>query len=165
MNLIVAVDRNWAIGKGNRMPWHIPEDMAFFKSITMDGCVIMGRKTFESLPGKKPLKGRENIVMTKDTDFNVPGVKTASSILQLFLLMEGKDNDRIFVIGGDSIYRLLLGYCKKAYVTRIDGIFEADTFFPNLDEKKEWKAEHIYDTKTSISGLNYTIYEYVNTQL
>ena len=141
MNLIVAVDKNWAIGYGNKLLVSIPQDMKFFRETTSGKVVVMGRKTLESFPGGQPLKKRTNIVLTGNPNYPA---------------------EDVYVIGGESVYRALLPYCDKAYVTRIDHAYLADTYFPNLDEDPEWKMTKVSDEQTYFD-LEYvfTIYERV----
>ena len=130
LNLIVAVDANWGIGKENKLLAHIPEDMRYFTSKTMGHPIIMGRKTFESLPNGA-LPNRENIVITHDKNFSAENVQVVFDFKNL-------PNDA-FVIGGASIYRQLLPFCDKAYITKIHKTFDADAFMVNLDKLSEWK--------------------------
>lgn len=148
MNLIVAVDKNWAIGLGNKLLVSIPADMKFFRQTTTGKVVVMGRKTLESFPGGQPLKNRTNIVITRDTNYKVKDGIVVSTIEEaLEELKKYKDED-IFVIGGESIYRQMLPYCKTAFVTKIDHAYDADTFFPNLDEMEDWKLTGISEEQT-----------------
>lgn len=148
MNLIVAVDKNWAIGLGNKLLVSIPADMKFFRQTTTGKVVVMGRKTLESFPGGQPLKNRTNIVITRDENYKVKDGIVVSNIEEaLEELKKYKDED-IFVIGGESIYRQMLPYCKTAFVTKIDHAYDADTFFPNLDEMEDWKLTGISEEQT-----------------
>ncbi len=148
MNLIVAVDKNWAIGLGNKLLVSIPADMKFFRQTTTGKVVVMGRKTLESFPGGQPLKNRTNIVITRDANYKVKDGIVVSTIEEaLEELKKYKDED-IFVIGGESIYRQMLPYCKTAFVTKIDHAYDADTFFPNLDEMDDWKLTGISEEQT-----------------
>lgn len=148
MNLIVAVDKNWAIGLGNKLLVSIPADMKFFRQTTTGKVVVMGRKTLESFPGGQPLKNRTNIVITRDANYKVKDGIVVSTIEEaLEELKKYKDED-IFVIGGESIYRQMLPYCKTAFVTKIDHVYDADTFFPNLDEMDDWKLTGISEEQT-----------------
>lgn len=148
MNLIVAVDKNWAIGLGNKLLVSIPADMKFFRQTTTGKVVVMGRKTLESFPGGQPLKNRTNIVITRDANYKVKEGIVVSTIEEaLEELKKYKDED-IFVIGGESIYRQMLPYCKTAFVTKIDHAYDADTFFPNLDEMEDWKLTGISEEQT-----------------
>ncbi len=143
MKLIVAVDREWAIGKNNRMMWNIPADMKFFRETTRGNVVIMGRKTLESFPQSQPLPNRVNIVITKNKNYRVKGAVAVHSIEEA-IAESGRHEGDVYVIGGESIYRSMLQYCDTALVTKIDHTFDADTYFPNLDKDSEWEM-----TKTS----------------
>ncbi len=161
MNVIVAVDKNWAIGKDNRMMWSIPADMKFFRETTKGNIVIMGRKTLESFPQGQPLKNRVNIVITRKKDYKVKGAVIVHSVEEA--VKEAKKYEgELFVIGGESIYRAMLAYCDTAYVTKIDHAFDADTYFPNLDEDKEWQMTKISEEQTCFDLEYYfTVYERV----
>jgi len=139
MNCIVAVFDNWAIGCNNKLLARNPIDMAYFKEKTIGKVVIMGRKTLESFPGGLPLKKRTNIVLTTDPNYKPPGVIVVSSFEELDKELEKYNSDDVFVIGGESVYRQLLPKCKKAYVTKVENVFKADTWFPNLDESEGWE--------------------------
>ena len=139
MKLIAAVDKNWAIGYQNKLLTSIPEDMKFFRQTTTGKVVVMGRKTLESFPGKKPLKNRTNIVLTKNPSYQAEGAIVVHSEDELREELKKYDSEDIFVIGGESIYRQLLDECDKAYITKIEYAYTADAYFPNLDEKEEWK--------------------------
>ena len=138
MKLIVAADRNWAIGKNNKLMWSIPADMKFFRETTQGNVVIMGRKTLESFPQGQPLKNRVNIVITRNPSYKVKDAVVVHSVEEAIEESRKYDGD-VFVIGGESIYRAMLPYCDTALVTRIDYAYEADTWFPNLDEDEEWE--------------------------
>ncbi len=161
MNVIVAVDKNWAIGKDNRMMWSIPADMKFFRETTKGNIVIMWRKTLESFPHGQPLKNRVNIVITRKKDYKVKGAVIVHSVEEA--VKEAKKYEgELFVIGGESIYRAMLAYCDTAYVTKIDHAFDADTYFPNLDEDKEWQMITISEEQTCFDLEYYfTVYERV----
>ena len=138
MKLIVAADRNWAIGKNNKLMWSIPADMKFFRETTQGNVVIMGRKTLESFPQGQPLKNRVNIVITRNPSYKVKDAVVDHSVEEA--IEESRKYDGyVFVIGGESSYRAMLPYCDTALVTRIDYAYEADTWFPNLDEDEEWE--------------------------
>lgn len=142
MNLIVAVSENWGIGKGNELLFSIPEDMKFFRSTTSGKVVIMGRKTLESFPNSKPLKNRVNIVITRDTSYQVEGAVVVNSIDEAVNYARGLEDyteDELFVIGGDSIYAQMLEFVDTAYVTRVCKSADADAFFPELDDDDNWK--------------------------
>ena len=148
MNLIVAVDKNWAIGNGNKLLVSIPQDMKFFRETTMGKVVVMGRKTLESFPGGQPLKKRTNIVLTRDKNYQVKDAIVVNTVDELLLELGKYDEDEIFVIGGESIYRQMLPYCKTAHITKINHEYEADTYFPNLDEDDEWVVTGVSDEQT-----------------
>ncbi len=159
MNLIVAVDKNWAIGKNNKMMWSIPADMKYFREMTKGNIVIMGRKTLESFPQGQPLKNRVNIVITRNKNYKVKDAVIVRSVEEA--VEEAKKYEgELFVIGGESIYRAMLKYCDTAYVTKIDHAFDADTYFPNLDEDKEWEMTKISEEQTCFDLEYYfTVYE------
>ena len=162
MNLIVAVDNNWGIGCDNKLLAHIPEDMAFFREMTMGKVVVMGRKTFESLPNGA-LPNRENIVLTRDEHFSAENVIVmGGGDIGYFDMVEWfyNNSDNTFVIGGESIYRQALPYCTRAYVTKIDRTFEADRHFPNLDEHNDWVVESSKKMSTA-SGIDIEFVTYV----
>ena len=163
MNLIVAVDKNWAIGMDNKLLVSIPQDMKFFRETTKGKVVAMGRKTLESFPGGQPLKNRVNVVLTSDENYNVKGTVVVHSIDEMAAELKKYDDEDIFVIGGESIYRQLLPYCKKAYITKIDHAYQADTFFPDLDQDPQWQMTKISDEQTYFD-LEYvfTIYERIS---
>ena len=148
MNLIVAVDKNWAIGKDNKLLVSIPQDMKFFRETTMGKVVVMGRKTLESFPGGQPLKKRTNIVLTRDKNYKVKDAIVVHGVEELLEELKNYDEKEIYVIGGESIYRALLPYCKVAHVTKIDHAYEADTYFPNLDEMDEWEVTGVSEEQT-----------------
>ncbi len=138
MNLIVAVDENWAIGKDNKLLVSIPSDMKFFRETTTGKVVVMGRKTLESFPNGLPLKNRTNIILTRNRDYKVKDAIVVHSVPELLIKLEKYNSEDIYVIGGDSVYRELLPYCDVAHVTKINHIYAADAWFPNLDEMEEW---------------------------
>lgn len=138
MNLIVAVDNNWAIGNKNKLLNSIPEDMKFFRTTTTNKVVIMGRKTLESFPNGLPLKKRVNIVISANPDYHVKDAIVVPSVDAAMAEAKKYNTEDIYVIGGESIYRQMLPYCDVAHVTRMDYCYEADTWFPNLDADEEW---------------------------
>lgn len=139
MNLIVAVDKNWAIGNKSKLLVSIPNDMKNFRKTTTGNVIIMGRKTLESFPQSQPLANRVNIVLTANPNYKVNGATIVHSLDELMEELKQYTEQEIYVIGGESIYRQLLPYCKKAIVTKIDEAYEADTYFPNLDDMEEWQ--------------------------
>lgn len=146
MNCIVAVDANWGIGKNNDLLISIPEDMKYFRKTTAGKTLIYGRKTLESFPGQKPLPKRRNIVITHKADYSGNGAEIVHSVEEAVLAVKDEDPDDVFVIGGGNVYREMLPYCAKAYVTRIGKVFDADTFFPDLDREAGWEIDSQSDT-------------------
>ena len=159
MNLIVAVDKNWAIGKENKLLVSIPQDMKFFRETTMGKVVVMGRKTLESFPGGQPLKKRTNIVITRDKNYSVKDAIVVHSVEEALEELKNYNSEDVYVIGGDSIYRQMLPYCDIAHVTKIDHAYEADTYFPNLDENEEWLVTGVSDEQTYFN-LEYEFVRY-----
>ena len=148
MNLIVAVDDNWAIGNKKQLLVSIPADMNFFRETTIGKVVVMGRKTLETFPGGQPLKKRVNIVLTRDKNYKVKDAIVVHTIEELLEELKQYDEEEIYVIGGETIYRQMLPYCKLAHVTRIHHTYEADTYFPNLDEMEDWEITGISEEQT-----------------
>lgn len=138
MKAILAADKNWGIGYNNHLLVSIPSDMKFFRQTTTGKVVVMGRKTLESFPNGMPLKNRTNVVLTANQDYQVKDAVIVHSEDELMEELKKYDADDIYVIGGESVYRMMLPYCDTVYVTKIDRAFQADTFFPNLDEMDEW---------------------------
>lgn len=138
MNLIAAVDKNWAIGLNNKLLVSIPEDMKFFRATTTGKVVVMGRKTLESFPNGLPLKNRVNIVLTSDESFRVKGAVIVHSMEELLEELKNFKSEDVYVIGGESIYRQMLDLCDVAHITKINYEYQADSYFPNLDEMEEW---------------------------
>lgn len=157
MNIIVAIDKNNGIGKDNDLLVHISEDMKFFKETTTGNVVIMGRKTLESFPNKKPLKNRINIVISSNKNLKIDGAIVVDSISDAIIEAK-KYNKEIFVIGGASIYNQFIELVDNLYVTKINKNFEADTFFPIIDKEK-WIEEPISDIKSQ-DDLTYQFFKY-----
>ena len=149
MNMIVAADRNWGIGKGGSLLVSIPADMKLFRSQTEGKVVVMGRRTLESLPGGLPLKGRINIVLSSNPSFKAAGAVICNNVEALLQEIRKYPPEDVFCIGGESLYKMLLPYTGTVYVTRIDFSFQADRFFPNLDVSSDFilteeSEEHTY---------------------
>lgn len=135
MNVIVAVDQNWAIGKDGDQLVYLSEDLKRFKSLTTGHPVILGRKTLATFPGERPLKGRRNLILSRSPDFAPEGAEVFSDVETL----RAAAPEDAFVIGGASVYRQLLPWCDTAYVTKIDRAFPADCHFPDLDQDPAWE--------------------------
>ena len=157
LSLIVAVAQNGAIGKDNDLLWHISDDLKRFKSLTTGHPVIMGRRTFESLPFK-PLPKRRNIVLSHDLSFAHDGVEVVHSVDEIFRAIQGEEE--AFVLGGAAIYKLLLPYVCRLYVTWVYRDFEADTFFPTISLSEFSEVESSPRQKDSASGLDYAFVKY-----
>lgn len=136
MNLIVAVDQNWAIGKDGDQLVYLKEDLKRFRTLTSGHTVILGRKTLTTFPGGRPLKNRRNLILSRNPQFQAEGAEVFSSVEEL---VQQADGDA-FVIGGASVYEQLLPYCDTAYITKIHAAFPADTYFPDLDKSEEWEG-------------------------
>ncbi len=164
MVIVAAVDKSWGIGLGGTQTLVIPEDRKHFRQVTGSGTVIVGRKTLLDFPGGKPLKNRRNIVLTRDRNFHVPGADTAGSVDEALALIRDEPEDNVFVIGGESVYRALLPYCKRAFLTVIEAQAENDAFFPNLDELPSWSRESRSGSLVS-GGMEYYFATYVNSDV
>lgn len=164
MKAIAAVDLNWGIGYKGNLLVRIPEDMKFFKKTTVGKVVVMGRKTFESLPGKEPLKDRVNIVLSSNRDFEANGITVCHTLDELLHELKKYPEEDIFIIGGEVVYALLLPYCTEAYITKINNKYEADKYFINLDEDKAWKLVFESDAITH-NNIEFKFTKYVNTNL
>lgn len=140
MDLIVAVYDDWGIGRDGTQPVALSVDRRFFREVTRGATVIVGRKTLADFPDGRPLPNRMNIVLTRQ-NVQIPGVTVCHSPEEAAELT--KDHEKVFVIGGGSIYRQMLSMCSKAYITKVHAAPESDTFFPNLDEDPGWELECI----------------------
>ena len=140
MELIVAVYEDWGIGKDGTQPLALKADRKFFRETTRGCTVIAGRRTAEDFPGKKPLPGRENILLTRQKE-GLPGFTCCGSVEEV--LERTKNVPRTMVIGGGSVYRQLLAFCDRAYVTRLHTCVPCDTWFPNLDEDPAWHMTQV----------------------
>ena len=145
--LVVAMAENRVIGKENKLIWHLPADLKFFKNITTGHPIIMGRKTFESIG--KPLPNRTNIIITRQPDFTAEGCLVAHSLTEALMLAQQLDSD-IFVIGGAEIYKQAMFLADTIYLTEVHHTFEGDTFFPEIDSilwQETSREEHKADEK------------------
>ncbi len=158
MKMIVAVDRNWGIGKENKLLVHLPGDLKYFKEKTTGKVVVMGRKTLESMPNSKPLPNRINIVITRDTGFEAP-CTIVHSFEELEEELKKYDSEEIFIIGGAQVYRDMLNLCDTVFVTRIYKEFDADCTFVNLDHRDEFEVVWESDMQ-HYQGIDYKFVEY-----
>ena len=159
MNAIAAVDANWAIGNKNRLLTSIPADMKFFREKTMGHVVVMGRKTLESFPNGLPLKNRVNIVLTANRSYKVKDAIIVHTKEELLEELKKYDSNELYVIGGGSIYEMLIPYCDTAYITKIDHAYAADTYFPNLEQMDEWEMTEVSEEQTCFD-LEYVFAKY-----
>jgi len=140
MKCIVNVTEDWGIGLGNELIVSIRADLKRFRELTTGNTVVLGRKTLAGFPGGRPLKNRRNIVLTRDENAQIEGAEIVHNEQELFELLKDIPTDEIMVIGGESIYRMLLPYCDAVLLTRTFGNYDADRFFPNLDEIPGWSV-------------------------
>lgn len=160
MNIIVAVDKNWAIGKNGQLLVAIPADQKLFREETLNKVIVMGRKTLESLPGGQPLYGRTNIVLTRDPDYRVKGATVCHCVEEALELLASYPSEDVFIIGGQAIYEQFLPYCDTAHITWIDYEYQADTWFPNLDRDPDWMMDLESEEETYFN-LCYSFRRYV----
>ncbi|WP_416729410.1 dihydrofolate reductase [Fictibacillus sp. JL2B1089] len=132
ISFVVAMDENLAIGKDNDLPWYLPNDLKHFKNVTMGKPIVMGRKTYESIG--KPLPGRENIVVTRDENYQAEGTTVVHSVDEVLK----KETEELCVIGGTEIFKLFMPVADRLYVTEIHHTFDADTYFPEIN-RAEWR--------------------------
>ena len=159
LSMIVAHANNRVIGKNNAMPWHLPADLAYFKKTTVGKPIVMGRKTYESIG--RPLPGRQNIVISRDPNYQVPGVDVVSSVDDALALVENVDE--VMVIGGGAIYQHCLAAAQRLYITHIDVDIDGDTYFPEYDLnvwKKVSSELRVSDEKNPYE-LDFSVYEKV----
>jgi dihydrofolate reductase len=160
MNIIAAVDANWAIGYKNELLVKIPNDQKWFQKITTGKVVVMGRKTMETFPNGMPLKNRTNIVLTGDRALRVKDAELVYGIEELLEKLKQYNTEDVYVIGGESVYEELLPYCDTAYITKIDYTYQADRYFPNLDNDADWHIESESEEQTYFD-LEYYFVKYV----
>ena len=151
MKAIVAVDNNWAIGFENDLLVRIPSDQKRFRTITTGHVVVLGRKTLDGFPNGLPLKNRTNIILSKNPNFKVKDAIVVDGIDSLKEVLKDYDDDDIFVIGGASVYKMLIDYCDEAFVTKLDYEYQADAYFPNLDELPGWEMVEESEEQTYFS--------------
>ena len=159
MNLIAAVDNNWAIGKNNQLLVRIPMDQKFFREMTTGKVVVMGRKTLESFPNSRPLKNRTNIVLTHNPSYEVEGAVVVHSLDELHKELEKYNSEDIYIIGGQKIYEQLVDECDVAHITKVDFEYDADAYFPNLDESGDFELVWQSEAKEE-NGIEYVFTEY-----
>ena len=161
MKAIVAVDKKWGIGKNNDLLFSIPEDMKFFRTTTLNSTVVMGGNTLRSFPNGNPLKNRVNIVLSKTVDRD--DLIVVRSYEELFGELKKRRDEKIFIIGGASVYKEMLLYCEEILVTKIDADGNADVFFTNLDEHKDFVLVNCSEEITTQNGYKIKFTTYKNT--
>lgn len=158
MNAIVVVDEKWNIGKDGGLLVHLHGDLKYYKEKTLGQIVVIGRKTLESFPGSKPLPGRDNLVLTRNTEYRPEGCQVFHSKEELMDHL-GENTENVWISGGENIYRQFLEDCDKFYVTKIYDSFPADRSFPNLDERDDMEVTWESDVKEEKS-IRYQFFEY-----
>lgn len=164
MNLIVAVDKNWGIGKDNNLLVHLKGDMKFFREKTLGKVVVMGRSTLESFPEGKPLKDRTNIVITHRNDFKKDGVIVVHNMDELAEEINKYNPEDVMVIGGASVYNELMTSCDRLLITKIDKEFDADTFIKNVDELHQFKVLKKSEVQEE-NGIKFQFVEYIRKRV
>ena len=156
MILIAAVDSSWGIGYENDLLYHIPEDMKFFRQMTLGKTVVMGKATLLSLPGGNPLKNRDTVILstTMEERDDLTVCRSEEELLEFL-----KDKSDVMICGGESIYKLLLPHCEKAYITKIQSEKKADKFFPDLDKLADWRLTEKSEEKEH-EGIKFTFCTY-----
>lgn len=158
ISVIVATSKNWVIGKDNKLPWHLPADLKYFKSITMSHCILMGRKTYESIG--KPLPGRTNIVITRNKDYNLNnGTIICSSLEEAYNYAGSVKETEAFVIGGAEIIKEALQTADKIYLTSIDENFEGDTFLNPIDYNVWKEIKRTSYSKDEVNPYSFSFVE------
>ena len=160
MKCVVAVDKNFAIGREGKLLLHVPNDMRHFRSLTEGKVVVLGRKTLQTFPQGQPLPNRTNIILSRNKDFKVKGAIVVNSLEDLMEEIKKYPSDDVCVIGGEQIYKQLLPFCDTCEVTYFDREFDADAFFPNLDESGNWKIEEESEEQVYFDTL-YTFRRYI----
>lgn len=165
MNLIASADENWGIGYNGALLCHVPADMRWFKEQTTGKIVVMGQLTLESLPGGRPLADRVNIVLSDEPGFFAEGCRIVHTLNDLFREITRYTDDDVFVIGGASVYNLLLPYCRQAFITKFYKKFLADRFIPDLDSLSDWRLVNASEDRWH-EGMryNFCVYENSNPQ-
>ena len=166
MNAIVVVDQNWAIGREGGLLFTLPTDMKRFRELTQNGTVIMGRKTLESFPGGHLLPDRRNVVITRNTETIPPEADVVPDTDCAIALTSTDNPEKVWVIGGGSVYASLLSRCHRTYLTKVEAVAEGepDTYFPNLDRLPGWEVEETGEPITE-NGVTYRFMVYINRKL
>lgn len=157
--MIVAADANWAIGCRNQLLVSIPNDHKTFRQMTEGKVIVLGRKTLATFPQGLPLKNRTNMILSGNPSFSVKGAHIVHSLEELLAALGGYPGEDIYIVGGESVYRMMLPYCDTVHVTRIDHSYEADAYFPNLDQLPEWEIAEESEEQTYFD-IPYTFVRY-----
>lgn len=158
ISMIVAMGRNRVIGKHNDIPWKLPAEQNYFKEITMGHVVVMGRKNFESMG--KALKGRRNMILTRNKEYRVDHCEVLHSIEQFMDEFKGSQEE-VFIIGGEEIYKMFLPHSNKLYITTIEEDFDGDTFFPEINEK-DWTLRSVQPGLTDDKNVHVYVFNVYN---
>ena len=161
--LIASADRNWGLGKDNKLLKRIPEDLKRFSELTKGNVIVVGRNTLESFKDKKPLPDRINIVLTRDKEYTCEGAVIIHSVDELIDTLKEIDK-KVYVCGGSTIYKQLLLYCESALITQIDEEYDADTYLINLDECNNWKKTNIGDWQESRAEVRFRYVDYIRSE-
>lgn len=161
MKAIVAADANWGIGYKGQLLKRIPEDMKQFRQKTIGNVVVMGRETFESLPGREPLRDRVNIVLSTNRELVNDGFIVCHSLNELFDELKKHQASDVFIIGGASVYTQLLPFCTEVYVTRFEDAYVADKYLPDLDKDEAWEMETSSEVR-SHEDVQFRYVKYIN---
>ncbi|MBO5927506.1 MAG: dihydrofolate reductase [Clostridia bacterium] len=164
MKAIVAVDKNWGIGKKNDLLFSLPEDMKYFREKTLNKVVVMGSNTLKSFPGGKPLKNRTNIVLFPGGEKRDDCV-IVESLEELSAVLKGYDTEDVFIIGGAMFYKTMLPYCSEVLVTKVDADGGAEVFYENLDKLENWSCISVGDKiETNGYDIRFTVYKNSNVK-
>ena len=148
MNIIAAVGENWEIGNKKELLVTIPNDQKMFRYETEGKVIVYGRKTLNTFPGKQPLMNRKNIILSRSTDFYVKGAQVVHSLEECLEELKNYRSEDVYIVGGESIYKAFLPYCKVAHITKIMQKYQADAYMENLDKNPEWKMTQESDEQT-----------------
>lgn len=157
--MLVAADANWAIGCKNQLLVSIPNDHKTFRQMTEGKVIVLGRKTLATFPQGLPLQNRTNMILSGNPSFSVKGAQILHSLEELLGALDGYPGEDIYIVGGESVYRMMLPYCDTVHVTRINHAYEADAYFPNLDKLPEWEIAEESEEQTYFD-ISYTFVRY-----
>jgi dihydrofolate reductase len=161
LSLIAAVGKNGIIGSNGDLPWHLPADMKFFSKTTRGHHVLMGRKNFESIPAKfRPLPGRPNIIVTRNSEYTADGAHVVSSIDAGISYAKHRGEEELFIIGGGEIYQQTIDQAERMYLTHVNAQPEGETHFPSFDPEEWNKEEILYHPKDDIHNYSFQICVY-----